>query len=360
MKYISPVVLRVAHRLALTLLACAPANEAFPPCLNLNEPAGARLVTEKPAKVSLLFQVDTCQGQPVPGMTANQFTIAEDDRVVSELESQRLIRAKGQRYRLHTALLLDLSGSMLRSGQLDSVQSAARQFVETVLNKTDEGHRIAVLGFDGQSKPEVIVPFTSELARLVEGINSLSVSQCQVNADCALVPGRNACASHRCVDDSTNLHGATVEALGLLETQLQGDSSVALNDAALVLFTDGSDQAARVSKGDAVSAALAARAHVFTVGFGNDIDADTLRQLGKDGFFVASSRTELNQAFSRAALNITQLANRFYLLEYCSPKRSGTHTLKVTARLERDGAVWIGGLSREFSAQGFASGCTLE
>lgn len=55
-----------------------------------------------------------------------------------------------------------------------------------------------------------------------------------------------------------------------------------------------------------------------------------------------------------------RLANRFYVLEYCSPRRSGTHTLKVVATLDspRDGQL-VGSLSGQFDATGFSSGCEL-
>ena len=48
------------------------------------------------------------------------------------------------------------------------------------------------------------------------------------------------------------------------------------------------------------------------------------------------------------------------MLEYCSPKRSGIHTLKVVANIDtaRDGTL-VGSLSGQFDATGFSSGCEL-
>ena len=68
----------------------------------------------------------------------------------------------------------------------------------------------------------------------------------------------------------------------------------------------------------------------------------------------------LSEAFDAVAAKVTARANRFYLLEYCSPRRSGQHTVKVVARWTKpDGETLVGGLSRSFDATGFASGCEL-
>ncbi len=345
---------------SLTFMACGPSNLENPPCLVMSQPNGAALFTAKPAKVSMLFQVDTCQGEPVSGLASSAFTVSENGTVVSALESQRSIRPKGQRYRLSTVLMLDLSGSLLRSGQLPALQQAALAFATSVLGTSEGTQRLAVYAFDGQAMPEQLVPFTNDLALVRERVANLSVSQCQVNADCALVVGRRACASNRCVDDSTNLNGALVEGLRVIETQTSLETTSALNESALVLFTDGSDQAARVSPEAALSASRSSRTRIFTVGFGADVDAATLRSFGKDGFFSASTASELSQAFEGVASRIARLANRYYLLEYCSPKRSGRHSLKITANVERGGVPMVGGLSSEFDAKGFESGCSVE
>ena len=61
-----------------------------------------------------------------------------------------------------------------------------------------------------------------------------------------------------------------------------------------------------------------------------------------------------------APSKVTARANRFYLLEYCSPKRSGQHTVKVVANWTAPtGEKLVGGMSRTFDATGFASGCEL-
>jgi len=65
-------------------------------------------------------------------------------------------------------------------------------------------------------------------------------------------------------------------------------------------------------------------------------------------------------AWPEYAARVAGLANRFNVLEYCSPQRSGAHTLKISASVEteRDGRL-TGSLTRQFDATGFASSCEL-
>src|SRR5437867_1813210 len=91
------------------LVACATSTEAPPPeaCLRVSMSDGS-LTTAPPARVSLFFTVDTCQGVPVSGLGASDFRIFEDTQPVSAYESQQRIQTKGQQHRLSSLLLLDL------------------------------------------------------------------------------------------------------------------------------------------------------------------------------------------------------------------------------------------------------------
>ncbi|MEW6434832.1 MAG: VWA domain-containing protein [Myxococcota bacterium] len=348
--------------LSVLAVGCGPeaVEEPGPRCLSVTEPAGGSgLLTSLPSRVSLLFQVDTCGGEPVSGLDASHFSLTEDGRAVSAYESQQRVQPKGEQFRLDSLLLLDLSGSLLRSGDFDALQAAAKRYVTTVLAAGKASQRIAVMTFDGREAPQPLVDFTNDEATLLAGLDSLSVTECRQSSDCARYADRRTCAGWRCVDDSTNLNGALVAALGTLEARL-GLTDVPWRDAALVLFTDGTDQAARVLPAAAVEASRASRAHVFTVGLGGEVDESALETYGRDGYWPVADAAGLDAAFSAIATRVSGLANRFYLLEYCSPKRSGVHTLKVLARLpQADGTVLQGGLSRQFDATGFSSGCEL-
>lgn len=351
---------------AVSLAACGPAvvdelsEKKNGRCLSLSEPEGSSgLTTGMPSRVSWLFKVDTCGGEPVAGLTGAQFEIYEDGKKVSAFESQQRVAPKGERFRLYSVVLLDLSGSMLRSGDFPALQTAAARYLDTALADGSDGHRVALMTFDGRANPQVLVPYTSNRATLQAGLDSLSVTECRASADCSAFPERKTCAGWRCVDDSTNLNGAVVGAVGALQSELD-NSDVAWRDGALVIFTDGTDQAARISAADAKRAVTSSKAHVFTVGLGGEVDEAALKAFGKDGYWPVTKAEQLSSAFTEIAARVSGLANRFYVLEYCSPKRNGTHALevKVVVETERDGKL-TGSLSSQFDATGFESGCEL-
>jgi hypothetical protein len=327
----------------------------------LRVPEGAEPISvSAPARVSLFFGVDTCDGQPVSGLSSNAFEVQENGRPLSVLESQRSIRPKGQRYRMFSVLLLDISGSILRSGEYPALREAATRYVRSVLGSHDDGQRLAILTFDGRAEPDVLVGFTGDATGALAALATLDQSECTTNAQCTGFSDRKTCAGWRCVDDSTNLNGAVVSALERLEASLVMETHISWKEAALVVFTDGSDQAARVDTLQMLQRAERSPVKRFTVGLGAEIDEKSLRSLGRDGAWPVSKASGLTEAFEAVASTVTARANRFYLLEYCSPKRSGQHTVKVVARATNArNETLVGGLSHVFDATGFSSGCAL-
>jgi VWFA-related protein len=329
-------------------------------CLKLTLQNGG-FSTAPPARVSLFFTVDTCRGDPVAGLTEDRFHLYEDGLAVSQFESQQRIQPRGERVRISSVLLLDLSGSLLRSGSFPQLREAAAAFIDQVFSHDPDAHRVALYTFDGRKDLTPLVPLTSDQAALKAGLSSLERVECSVNADCALFIDRRTCAGWRCVDDSTNLYGAVVQGLSAVQAAVASSPEIAHRQGALVVFTDGTDQAARVTQKAAVDAVAASASNVFTVGLGGEVDAAALRALGKDGFYSAGGAEELATAFGAVAERLTAMAQRYYLLEYCSPKRSGLHKLRVEATAPQvdSGGILTGTLTAEFNATGFESGCFI-
>src|SRR5919197_4273 len=353
--------------LLLALLFTAACGTALPDgaplrsdCLKLTLQNGG-FSTAPPARVSLFFAVDTCSGRPMAGLTAVEFHLYEDGAAVSKFESQQRIQPRGERMRIFSVLLIDLSGSLLLSGDFPKLKDAANTFIDQVFASDPTAQRVAIYSFDGRKELTPVVGFTGDPAALKAGLASLETVQCTSNMDCAAFADHQTCAGWRCVDDSTNLNGAVVQGVAAVEGALAAASDIAIRQGSLVIFTDGTDQAARVSEKDAVAAVTSSKASVFTVGMGGEIDADALKAFGKDGFYPAERAEDLVTAFAAVAAKLSAMAQRYYLLEYCSPKRSGVHKLRVEATVVQgeSGAALSGSLSTDFDATGFESGCFI-
>ena len=285
--------------------------------------------TSKPAVVKLYFQLKTCDGVPVAGMAPEDFVIKEDGKDVSIYESDQKTITDPKSFKLATVLLVDMSGSILASGSLPSLQQAARAFVSTV----GSGQSTAIYTFDGRADLQPLVDFTEDVEALKAGIDSLS--------------------AYEVVDKSTNLNGAILNGLGVLDQiKQQHEGAGVLFAGSLAVFTDGTDQAGRVSDGQAVSATQSTEHAVFSIGLGGEVDQGHLSSLGKEGAYFADDVDALESTFVQAATDIEALAKSYYILAYCSPKRAGSHTIELSLVGSN------GSLDYPFGADGFEGGCS--
>ena len=353
--------LRTSLLSALLLAGCGqPAASDDAARLLRLQLAEAGLQVFTPSRLSLGFTVETGSGEPVAGLTSSAFDIYEDGMKVSEYESQRSIQPRAHRSRMYSLVLMDLSGSILRAGELPRLREAALAYVSRVLSEGGEAQRVALAGFDGRGTLRTIVDFTGDLSVLQSGLDSLGVAECTVNADCAGNLEARSCAGGMCVDDSTNLNGAVLAGLSSLDAAVKGDTAIPYRQGALVVFTDGTDQAARVDAATTKDAVKTSPLHVFTVGLGGESDEAALRAFGKDGYESASEMAGLSTAFDAIARRVAAMANRFYVLDYCSPKRNGRHALRVVANVAAtEGFTLSGSLEESFDATGFSSGCEI-
>lgn len=317
-------------------------------CLNLGENELLLSIQDQfttlPGKVSIFFRVSDTNGNPVPGLTADQFTIYEQGRndacfsTISKTESKARISPNTQIFNNNTLLVLDLSNSVL-SSSLNELKMASVSFIDNVMPDTESpSFKMAIYWFDGEDKLHLLNPLSSsksELTAAIEGITQ-DISN----------------------DPSTDLYGAVIKATTIAEDLLKASSSAdVIGAASLVIFTDGTDQASRYTETAALNKVTNANKNIsfFTIGLGTEIDADVLSDIGKTFSVFAGNKEELETTFNDISFRVSQQANSYYLFEYCSPKRngSGENNLAIQVRdNNRQGAV-----QTKFSANGFTGGC---
>ncbi len=310
------------------------------------DPTGSLNITyekqtvKNPANVSVMFKVETKDGTPVPGLVAADFKIYEDDGLISEYESQQSVIPKPGQFKSRTMLLLDLSGSILNSDSLSKLKPAAKSFIAAVL--PDSGTEnfgaidMAVFWFDGAADIHQLVGFTTDKNQLISGIDSISD---KISSDV-----------------STNLYGAVVSGVAQINKTIESSQQY-VSVGSMVMFTDGTDQAARKKKEDAVNAVNSAgkSISIYSIGLGGEIDDTVLKSIGKNGFVLAQDLEELLPKFQEIATKIKNDVNSHYLVEYCSPKRKWSHTLKIVTTYKD----LTGALKTCFCATGFGGGCKV-
>src|SRR5215471_12180962 len=216
----------------------------------------------RPSNVAVFFTVDTQKGEPVPGLTAEQFRIYEDEQAVSILESRQRILNQEVAATHSTLLLIDMSGSVTGSGDVPVIIEAAQSFAQRV----EKYEKVAVYGFDGSPQLYQLVGFSTGPG-VAAGIARLG--------------------SFKPRDPSTNLNGAVVEALHVLDHRL-ASVDTPLSFGTLVIFTDGTDRAHRVKRAD-LHKELDARQHldILVIGVGAEIDEHELSSIGTDGTILS-------------------------------------------------------------------------
>ena len=318
------------------------------PCLNLG---ASQLVlsiqdqfTTLPGKVSIFFRVSDTDGNPVPNLTANQFTIYEQGRNdacfnrISTSESFARISPNTQIFKNSTILVLDLSNSVL-SSSLQELKTASLSFIDNVMpDEESESMKMAIYWFDGENK--------------LHSLNALTSSKEQLNA--AINGITNTISS----DPSTDLYGAVIKSTDIAEKLIADTkNSDIIGAASIVIFTDGTDQASRYTEKAALDKVKNANINIsfFTIGLGAEIDTEVLSGIGKTSSVFAGNKAELETTFNNISYLVSQRASSFYLFEYCSPKRDGSGENNLAIQVTSGGKQ--GAVQTKFNASGFKGGC---
>ncbi|HMI86859.1 MAG TPA: VWA domain-containing protein [Polyangiaceae bacterium] len=291
-----------------------------------------RSATAKPGNVAVYFRVDRSDGTPVGGLKAESFKIYEDNSLISEFESKQTILNPTVAASYYTLLLVDMSGSISKSGQAPAVVDAASEFTE----KVEKFQKVGVYAFDGSTDLYPIVPFTSSGGAAKGGVKSLATFQPR--------------------DPSTNLHGAVVKGLETLKTELS-HAEHPLRFGTLVVFTDGTDHAGRVPRDEMMKAVHDSEYDIFAIGLGAEISEHDIGAIGRNGTAMAKDREAVKQAFDQIAQKIQGYSERYYLLSYCTPARAGEHDVRLEATASSNSGERRGNLTYRFKADNFGPGC---
>lgn len=112
--------------------------------------------------VNVFVNVTNTQGEPVPGLTKQDFAVSEDGH------AQKIAIFERHTDRpLSIVLAIDTSGSVRKD--LDVEKQAAREFVRAMLRPVD---RVEVVDFNTTVRE--VVPFTNSLKKIDRGLNDLS------------------------------------------------------------------------------------------------------------------------------------------------------------------------------------------
>jgi len=279
----------------------------------------------KPSNVAVYFTVDTHGGEPVADLTPQDFAIYEDGQPVSILESKQTILQEQIAAIHYTLLLVDMSGSVVDSGDMPALVQAAQSFADRV----GPYQKVAVYTFDGSPHLTPLVGFGGNVR---SGVTVL--------------------ATRRPRDPSTNLNGGVIEGVRVLAQQMD-HAPVPLRFGTLVVFTDGTDRAHRASAEDVSHALDGAGFETYVIGVGQEVDRAQLSRIGRSGTFASQNRADIQKGFDEVGARIEAASRRYYLLSYCSPARAGAHDVEVEAH----GRGASGRLRYRFDAAGFGPQC---
>src|SRR5437763_10238642 len=243
----------------------------------------------RPSNVAVYFTVETRNGQPVANLTPQDFRIYEDKQPVSILESKQTILNPEVAAIHYTLLLIDLSGSVVDSGEMPGLIQAASTFGDRV----GPYQKVAVFTFDGSPHLTPVVPFGGNVR---SGVAALG--------------------SRRPRDPSTNLNGAVIEGVRALTHQME-HAPVPLRFGTLVVFTDGTDRAHRASPDDVDRALDSAGFETYVIGVGQEVDRGQLSRIGRSGTFASRNRNDIQRGFDEVGARIEASSKHFYLLSYC-------------------------------------------
>lgn len=242
-------------------------------------------------QMEVYVSVTTAQGNPVTGLTADNFEVLEDGQPVSAIQVQETTEATQP---IAVVLAVDVSGSM-KSSLPTAVQ--------------------AIEGFIQNLQPEdwvSLVSFGDEAQVRQDWTQDKTLLQAQLNA---LVP-----------EGDTALYDALV--LALQQLQARGERKV------LIVLTDGKDTQSTATADDVIQLAIQQGVPIYPVGFG-DVDQKLLERFAEVTGGKAQIRPDVNTV-AAAFATLSTLLRHQYVLQYVSALAADgkNHHLAIKVRYQ--------------------------
>jgi hypothetical protein len=275
-------------------------------------------VQAKPSNVGIFLAVEN-DGQPVTGLTADDFTIYEDGLPVPKADTRVVLHDPSGSSARYTLVLVDRSAAGVAAIPSDTLMTDVGDLVA----RLEKVGRVGVYAFDGDDRIHPILPFS---AARDEAAGKGDKPEARDKASDYWLDRLGRFAPK---DPSSNLHGATILALKELKRALERDR-LAIRFGSLVVLASGPDRAGRRTR-DEVKRELSDDAHartdVYALGAGPHAAEADLRDIGRTGTHLQGPGLGLQAALDKAASAIELRSKRYYVLSYCTPSRKGARNI---------------------------------
>ncbi|GAB4321963.1 MAG: hypothetical protein Kow0074_13140 [Candidatus Zixiibacteriota bacterium] len=249
-------------------------------------------------------------GDPIPNLDLDSFCVFQDEQ---KIDSFSVVELQDQ-CATSIALVLDVSGSMLFEGKIDSLKSAAHQFV----NQMDVYDRVAIVTFS--SCYNIVQTFTSDKALLHSKINTLNAS------------GRTAALDGIWAGVDLTKSEIGSRAVIALSDGMENNSRFCdgYSDGLLDGFTDDSISICNLALNSGVP--------IYTIALGSTFDPQYLKGLanGSGGsYYFAPTGAEISGIYSQIKFRVCSR----YLICYQSPdtlRNGDCHNVRI-CRLDPSG-----------------------
>ena len=227
-----------------------------------------KVVVQPPSNVALHLKVTPPEGQTAT-LLATDFAVYEDGKQIPNKKVRRALLPSSLAVERYVVVAIDLSGPLVDSEYLSTLQDVVASFTERVGKDT----RVALAVFDGDG----LKPFI--------GFDVVDFK-----------PGLTAMRKFRPHNRTVDLWGAFIASLDALDAAAK-ESTAPEHSSTLVFMTDRRDKAGKHTLDEANTRLQASPADVYVLGLGDAINREELTRLGRpDAFFVERSRQALRRS----------------------------------------------------------------